>query len=621
MWSTPTNENHPSTAGGPIRNQGFSVCPVRVVSLESIRQFRLQDAIRYDNEWRGRGLRRRIMCKHQFPSFPLAYRQRWRDAGQWLDVTLHQGFDEAVAKHPDKIAIITRDRQYTYAQFKQESDALAAGLLGAGIGAGDIVAVQLPNWIEHCLLQIALSRIGAVIEPTHLVFRERDVDNLFRFCETDAVVVADRFKDVSHADVIRNVRGGLPRLRSVIVVRGDAKASGERTLGELIEDGRSNLGRMHGLSTHADDVFYLNFTSGTEGNPKGFLHTHNTIISLVRRISDAMAAANPNTLTLACSPMTHSFGHFTTYYCALGGTAMVVLDRYNPVEILSLIDRFKVTSLSGTPAHLFGILRHPDFSRHDTSSIASVAVGGASSSPELIGELRRVWGVKSANTYGMGETIIHTRTSPDDPDDKVRMTVGRPAFGAELKIVDRNDRSKRIGTGEIGEICFRGPTLFLGYHRQPEKTAETRDHEGWFYTGDLGYVDAEGYLHFVGRAKEVINRGGSKVYPKDIEDLLMQMPGVAAAAVVGMPDQRLGERVCAYVVANDGGTLSLDEVRRFFDERKVMTYMIPEHLVQIEEMPMTPTGKIRKASLQEDALARAKRADENSTEARDESRP
>jgi acyl-CoA synthetase (AMP-forming)/AMP-acid ligase II len=546
------------------------------------------------------------MTTHELPAFTQAYRQRWRDSGQWLDVTLHQGFDEIVARDPSKVAIITPERSYTYAEFKQESDALAAGLLGAGIGTGDIVAVQLPNWVEHCFLQIALSRIGAIIQPMHLVFRERDVENLCSFCETDAIVVADQFKDVRHADVLRAVRANLPRLRTVLVTRGAVAGAGERRLDVVLEEGRKRTERLAAITMHPDDIFYLNFTSGTEGNPKGFLHTHNTIISLIATISKGMAKANPNMVTLACSPMTHSFGHFTTYYCALGGTAMVVLDRYSPTEILKLIERVRVTSLSGTPAHLFGILRHPDFARYDTKSITSVAVGGAASSPELIEELKRTWGVKSANNYGMGETIIHTRTSPDDPDEKVRDTVGRPAFGAQLKIVDQKDRSRVMATGEVGEVCFRGPTLFVGYHRQPEKTAETRDADGWFYTSDLGYVDAEGYLHFAGRAKEVINRGGSKIFPKDIEDVLMQMPGIAAAAVVGMPDERLGERVCAYVVAAEGRTVTLDEVRRYFDERRVMAYMVPEGVVVLDEMPMTPTGKIRKTALQDDAARRAK---------------
>jgi acyl-CoA synthetase (AMP-forming)/AMP-acid ligase II len=303
--------------------------------------------------------------------------------------------------------------------------------------------------------------------------------------------------------------------------------------------------------------------------------------------------------------MTHTFGHFEMYYTDLAGFPMVVVDRYSPTQILEQIERERVTKLSGTPAHLFGLLHHRDFAKYNTSSIRSVAVGGARSSPELIADLQRVWGVKSANTYGMGETIIHTRTVPDDPEERIRNTVGRPIAGVELKIVDQQDRSVVQPADAIGEICFRGPTLFVGYHNQPDKTAETRDQEGWFYTGDLGFVDADGYLHFIGRAKEVINRGGTKIHPKEIEELLCQHPAILQAAVVGMPDERLGERVCAYVVLQEGHTISLDEINEFFSQRKAMKYLHPEVLVCIEEMPMTPTGKIQKVALQKDATTRA----------------
>jgi acyl-CoA synthetase (AMP-forming)/AMP-acid ligase II len=306
--------------------------------------------------------------------------------------------------------------------------------------------------------------------------------------------------------------------------------------------------------------------------------------------------------------MTHSFGHFSTYYCALAGIPMVLVDRYNPTLILEFIDRERVTALSGTPAHLIGILDHENFEEYDTSSISSVAVGGARSSPELIDKLERIWGVKTANTYGMGENIVHTITAPDDPEEKIQDTVGRPIGGAELKIVDPRDRATELPVGEVGEICFRGPTLFLGYHNQPEVTAKTRDDEGWFYTGDLGLVDEEGYLAFAGRAKEVINRGGSKIYPKEIEDVLVSHPAISDAAVVGMPDERMGEVVCAYIVPRQKGQeISAAEMGAYFESKKVMKYMIPELIISMDELPMTPTGKVRKVALQEDARKRADR--------------
>jgi acyl-CoA synthetase (AMP-forming)/AMP-acid ligase II len=550
--------------------------------------------------------------RDRYPRFSKEYRQRWISSGSWADRTLHDLFDESVAEAPDDVAIITLERRYTFAEFKQTSDALAAGLIGAGVQPGDLVSVQLPNWPEMCFLQIALSRIGAVIQPLHLVFREREMRSLLHFCETDHAVVPEAFGDYAYADVMREIRGDLPCLRSLIVARGAAKGEGEHSLDALIEEGRHHLDRLESVRPEPDDVFYLNFTSGTEGNPKGFLHTHNTLVSLFRMAAQAMKSMDPDLVNLACSPMTHSFGHFTTYQCVLARIPMVLVDRYRPLDVLKLIEREKVTAISGTPAHMIGILDHPDFEKYDTSSIKSASIGGARSSPDLIDRINRVWGCKSGNTYGMGETIMHTRTMGWDPEEKQRDTVGKPMFGAELKIVDPADRSRELPAGEVGEICFRGPTLFVGYHKQPELTAETRDDDGWFFTGDLGYTDEDGYLCFAGRAKEVINRGGSKIFPKEIEDLVRGHPGVADVAVVGWPDDRLGETVCAYVVPRSE-EFGLEELAAYLAEQKVTKYMVPQHLVFLDELPMTPTGKVRKASLQEDAAKRARAEKEGVT--------
>jgi acyl-CoA synthetase (AMP-forming)/AMP-acid ligase II len=545
--------------------------------------------------------------KHNYAHFSDSYRQRWVDSGNWKDETLHELFDETVAAQPDAVAISTKDRTIDYAEFKEVSDALAAGLLGIGIGPGDLVAAQLPNWPEFCFLQIALSRIGAVIQPVHLVFREREVRSLLKFCDTDAVIVPESFRDFDYADLMREIRGDLPWLQKLIIARGNAKGEGEHGLEDLIEEGRQNLDRLESVKPSADAPFYLNFTSGTEGNPKGFLHTHNTLIALFKIAAGAMAKMNPDMVTLACSPMTHTYGHVTTYQCALGPIPMVLVDRYHPLDVLELIQSTKTTSITGTPAHIIGLINYPDFEKYDTSSVKSVGLGGAQSSPELIEKVQKIWGAMSAsgNTYGMGENIMHTRTMPFDPEDKIRNTVGRPLFGAELKIVDQNDRTRELGPNELGEIVFRGPTLFIGYHKQPKLTQETRDDEGWFYTSDLGFVDEDGYLVYVGRAKEVINRGGTKIYPKEIEDLLSGHPEIQDVAVVRWPDERMGELVCAYVVGVKGAKFSVKDLTEYLKEQKVMKYLYPEHVINVDEFPMTPTGKVRKAALQEDALSRA----------------
>jgi acyl-CoA synthetase (AMP-forming)/AMP-acid ligase II len=465
--------------------------------------------------------------------------------------------------------------------------------------------VQLPNWIEFVLLQLALSRIGAVIQPTHCVFRARELRPLLEFCETDVAIVPGTVEGHDYLATMRSVAEDVPTLRQLIVARPDrALADGERSLDDLLDEGRAHLERLEGHHVDPDDVFYLNFTSGTEGTPKGFLHSHNTLISTFTTMSRALAQMSPGAVNLACSPMTHSFGHFTTYQCALAGIPMVLVDRFRPLAVLELIERERVTTISGTPAHLLPILHHPEFASFDTSSVTSVSVGGARSAPELIEELRAVWHVSSANTYGMGETILHTRTLPWDPPDKLATTVGKPLFGAELRITDPDDPDRPLGPGEVGDIWFRGPTLFVGYHRQPELTAATRTDDGWFRTGDRGSVDEDGYLVFAGRASELINRGGTKLYPKAVEDLLADHPDIEEAVVLGIADVRLGERVCAYLRTRGGASPTVDDLRTWVAEQGAMRYLAPDEVVVVADLPMTPTGKVAKAELVADAARR-----------------
>jgi acyl-CoA synthetase (AMP-forming)/AMP-acid ligase II len=248
---------------------------------------------------------------------------------------------------------------------------------------------------------------------------------------------------------------------------------------------------------------------------------------------------------------------------------------------------------------LISLLNHPDFTKYDLSCVKSVGVGGAQCPPQLMEDIKARFGVRTGNTYGMGENIVHTRTLPNDPPEVIRNTVGLPVPGAELKIFGE-DHATELLASSVGEIAFRGPTLFVGYYKNPTLTAATRNPEGWFFTGDLGFVDERGYLHLAGRKKEMINRGGTKIFPKEIEELLHSHPKIVKAAVVGMPDYRLGERVCAYVVTRPGESITLGEVKDYLTGLKVMKHNIPERLEVVDELPMTPTGKVKKEPLVKD---------------------
>lgn len=539
-----------------------------------------------------------------FPAFSAEYRHRFVDAGLWLDRTFHDYFAETVGRLPDKVAIVAGDRRITFAQWADEAERLAAGLVRLGLTKGDIVTVQLPNWPEMCMLQVALGRIGAVIQPMHMVYRQREMGSMLRFCDSRAVVLPTAYRGFDYAAALAEIRDTLPALEFAITVRGEH--AGCQRYDDLIvsADGLAAYEAAHPVSP--DDVFYLNFTSGTEGNPKGFLHTHNTLLSQIKRFADLQAMFDPdsvNDVVLANSPMSHSFGHLATYQVFIRGILMVMVEHFDPSETLRIIDRERVTAISGTPAHLISLLNHPDFGKYDLTCIKGVGVGGAQCPPQLMADIEAKFGVRIGNMYGMGENLLHTRTLPSDPPEIIRQTVGLPVPGAELKIF-LEGREAEAPVGTVGEIAFRGPTLFVGYYKNPELTQATRNADGWFFTGDLGYVDENGYLHLAGRKKEMINRGGTKIFPKEIEDLLHSHPKILKAAVVGMPDYRLGERVCAYVVPRENQSVTLDEVKAYLIELKVMKHNIPERLEVVDDLPMTPTGKIKKDPLVEDITAK-----------------
>ncbi|MBI4517604.1 MAG: AMP-binding protein [Deltaproteobacteria bacterium] len=535
-----------------------------------------------------------------FPTFPPEYRRRFVAAGLWLDRTLYDYFSETVRRLPEQVAIVAGARRITFSQWAHEAERLAAGLVRLGLAKGDIVSVQLPNWPELCVLQVALARIGAVIQPMHMIYRQREIAAMLRFCDSRAVFLPASYRGFDYAAALAGIRGELPQLKYAVTTRG---AHGPWPRYDDLVAGSDGLAAYEAAyPVVADDVFYLNFTSGTEGDPKGFLHTHNTLLSALKRFADMQARHDPKSaadVILANSPMSHSFGHLTTHQVLLRGIRMVLVEHFEPGETLHLIERERVTAISGTPAHLISLLNHPDFAKHDLTSVKSVGVGGAQCPPQLLADIKVKFGVATGNTYGMGENIVHTRTLPSDPAEVIRDTVGRPVPGAELKIFCEDHRSE-TSPGTVGEIAFRGPTLFAGYYKQPELSRVTRNDDGWFFTGDLGFVDERGYLHLAGRKKDMINRGGTKIFPKEIEDLLHSHPKILKAAVIGMPDYRLGERICAYVVPRPGETLSLDELRAYLTGLKVTKHKFPERLEVIDELPMTPTGKIKKEPLLRD---------------------
>jgi len=545
---------------------------------------------------------------------PKKLRKEFIIKNYWINKTMSDFFDGTVKRYSDKEAIIFGSQRITFNEFADHADALVSGLLKIGIRPKDLVSVQLPNWPEFCYLQVALGKIGAILGPLHMVFRERELLSMLKFCESKALVIPSEYRGFNYAETIRTLWPQLPDLKYVIVV-GENIPQGMISFKELLShdpnDGRKQIEE---LSVDANDLCYLNFTSGTEGIPKGFLHTFNTILGgyyYYTRTEGESEEELAKKVILAHSPMTHTFGFVVAYDPILNGSKIVLVERYDPGEALELLEKEKITHMFGTPAHIIGLLNHEKFGRYNLSSMREISIGGAPCPVELIKEIREKIGCYVTNIYGMGETIAHTKTRKNDPPELIFESVGKPIPGTEVGIFD-DTRSNLLGIGEIGEIAYRGPFLFICYFKDPQRTEETRNSEGWFFTGDMGVLDEKGYLRLAGRKKDLINRGGTKIFPDDIENILHLHPKILKAAVIGMPDYRLGEKVCAYIIPKKGETITLEEVVQFMESQKVMKYKIPERIEVVDEFPMLPSGKIKKESLRQDILEKLKKEQQSS---------
>jgi non-ribosomal peptide synthetase component E (peptide arylation enzyme) len=543
------------------------------------------DAYQADGYWKGMTVE---MCRS------------YEEGGYWPGETLHAFFDGSVKEYPEHTLIVHGEQRYTYRAVADITDRLAAGLVSLGFKKGDVICALLHNCPEMVFLQIALSRIGAIIQPIHLVYRELEIGKRIDFCEAKAIVIPDLIKGFDYVKMMQGIRDNV-QIDHIFVV-GEDKDYGEgiRSLKNVweMEAPVDTLHRyLETVGIDANDILLLNFTSGTETAPKGFLHTHNTILGNTLTAARHICRFEPGkTVMLSFSPMTHTFGHMITYFACLTGGTTVLVDTYDPGKGLELIEREKISFVQGTPTHFLRFLDHEDFDHFDLSSLKILATGGSAIPPAMVKRLEAKTGARLTVWFGMGEDIIHTAVYPGEEEKNFLETVGKTVPGAEIAILDGNHAS--LPAGKVGEIGFRGAAMFLGYFKNPEKSAGTRTNDGWLLTGDTGYQDDAGYLRLYGRKKDMINRGGSKIFPLTIENALSFHPKISTVSVVGVPDSALGERVCACVVPKNGETVTLEEILEYMQTRGFSRYETPEIVKIMSDFPLTPTGKVKKDLLQ-----------------------
>jgi len=522
--------------------------------------------------------------------------KRHTDAGFW-GRTHPDYFDRAVQAHPGRRAVVDRGQTHTFAELDRLVARAAYSFLDHGIRPGHVVAIQLPGWVEFLVGHYALARIGAVTLPLLLDYRVREMEFMLNFAGAHAVIVPGVFRDTDHAALLREVLPQTPSVKRVFVV---GETSAEWTpFAELIDpaiDDRYDPERVARCRPVSTDVLEIVFTSGTTGNPKAILHTHDTFMCVAERMVRDFEYASDD-VVLGLSPLAHQhgiLGHLAPPVVA--GATTALLERFQPVAALELIEAFGVTIVVGVPSHAFMLLGSEALDRCRTKAWRLFFCSGATLPMEVATRLYQAFGCRITSAYGMSEAAYCTYSRMDDPFEVVASSCGRPAAGSEIRIYDGD--GAECATGVVGEIAMRGPNVFVGYHSNLDTARALTNEAGFFRSGDLGLMREDGNLVVVGRAKDMILRGGDNVYPSEIEEDLLRHPKIANVAVVGYADERLGERVCACVIPLAGQSITLEEIRAFLEGR-IARYKIPDRLETLNAFPMTGTGKVQKTRLRE----------------------
>jgi cyclohexanecarboxylate-CoA ligase len=522
-------------------------------------------------------------------------------AGWWRNETLDAYLDRWARERPGKTAVVDGAGRLTWSELARTVERVAHGLAALGVGRGSIVSCQLPNWNEFIVLAVATTRLGAVLNPIPPTYRAAEVGFILAALESQVVVVPARFRNFDYVEMVAALRGQMPRLEHAIVARG-APAAGMRPWSELTDTAwEARAGRPSLAGTEPNAVTEVIFTSGTTGEPKGVMHTSNTVLSIIYPLIDRLAFSDRDVAL-----MSSTFGHQTGFlygYCLtlLLGSTGVWLDVWNAEEAARLIEAERVTYTMGATPFLQDLTYAPAVERRDLGSLRLFISAGAAIPRKLVQDARARLRCAISAGWGMSENGLVSCNGLTDPEEKVFGTDGLPLPGMDLQVVD--DGGRRLPPGTEGDLLVRGHSQFVGYWKRPEYTRQAHTADGWFKTGDRATIDGDGYVSITGRSKDIIIRGGENISVAEVENLLYTHPKVAGVAVVAMPDARLVERACAYVVPRAGETLTLDELTRFLADKQLARHKFPEHLEIVDAFPMTPSGKIQKYKLRE-AIAR-----------------
>jgi non-ribosomal peptide synthetase component E (peptide arylation enzyme) len=525
--------------------------------------------------------------------------RRYTHAGHWTNKTFFEFIERAAAAHSEREVFADAIRRISYGTLKDEILRCAELYRRIGVKRGDVVTVQLPNRIEFAVVFFALELVGAIANKVNPDFRARELEYILRFSGSGGYVFPREFRGFDYLAMAKSLQKSVPGLQHLIIA-GPA-AEGTTSLDELCNC--PPLAAAHRVRMDPNEVFRMAFTSGTTGDPKCVLHSFNTTIYAPWLLNRDMKVTERDVL-LIYLPVGLNWGYITLMQTIMAGARAVLMERFSGRAALETIAREHITYIPTAPAAIVSILAEPELNKFDLSSLRVVITGGASAAIETIRAYQARAKGHLIELYGMLETGFHTYTRFTDDPSKVNGTIGRLVGDMELRIID--DAGNDVHYGEIGELAARGPSVHLGYHNNPAANAASFTPDGWFRTGDLGrFVDEAGNVQLSGRSKEIINRGGKKFFPREVEEILYTHPSVLHAAMVGLPDARLGERNCLCVIPKSGRDLSLNEAVAFL-KGQIADYKLPESIEPFDEFPMTGTGKVRRHVLRDLVLARHK---------------
>lgn len=519
--------------------------------------------------------------------------------GVWPNRTILDYLNDAIVKHPDKVAIIDKKSSFTYKQLGKLVDRIALGLLHIGLGKGDVVSFQLPNWNEFIILHYAVTRIGAISNPLIPIYRDREIGYMVGMAESKMIVVPEYFRGFYYPDMIERLSHQWPSMKHIYVM-GDSAPNGMKLFSSLFEEpweDRMDSAILDEITLDPNDVTEIIFTSGTTGSPKGVMHTHNTLCISTNYWIDRLHLTSDDVLFMA-STFAHQtgFGYGVRLPTHIRGTG-VYQDIWNPREFIEWVEREKITFTAGATPYLQDTVQMEGIERYDLNSLRVFVALGAPIPRHLVKEAMEKVPFKILSGWGQTEDGLVTLTRLEDPEEKLTNTDGIPFPGMELKVVDFE--------GEVcapnieGSLLVRGPALFVGYFKRIDDTlAEFSD--GWFITGDRAFIDEEGYIRISGRNKDIIIRGGENIPVAYVENVLYEHPDISSAQVIAVPDFRLQEKACACISMKTGKSpITMDSMQEFLSQKGLAKQYWPEFLEIMDDFPRTASGKIQKFRLRE----------------------